>query len=607
MDSDIPKVRRWISYMNSFDFVIFHIPGKLNIVSDMLSRLHPMVADDSPIDESTLTDEIILNSYIIPCHEGDGHCAHNPEQKTYEAVLNLLQAQKISIPKKYNLLKNIHEYIQRCSICQKEKASLQKLAKEYKSLSNFTSHSVIGLDAIGPFPVDKHGNKYAIVVRDHCDRMLKMFPTPDRTTEHYLHCLLNSIADWGIPRAIRTDNDKSFTSDLCKRFDALLNIKHTTTLPYTPTGNSIIERSNKDSIQKLRILIQHHNILHSWSKFLPIISYVMNNTFCRTIGMQPYRLRYGDRYLHRYNQFVDLHLDDDELIKGDETGLIESINDSLKLCYEIAQLTQNKEIYKLLCRHPMPDDTLKVGHYVVANQPDDVPPHKFAPRFRGPYKVIHIENNSITVKHVLTLKESKFDISHVKRFYCENENQALAAVKLDDNSFIVSEVLEHRGDIKNRKSMEFFVKFDDDSVPDWISFNYIKGLKVFASYCSQNQLPDLLLSDSDYQSKLKAQVKANLLREKEEKAKLLQDQKLQSKQAKQLAKQQDKLVKQQAKASKKEVKFMEINSQSEEKENISSLKSNITVIKSNLPVSRKKKVTNFDIDYKKQFIPRVRK
>ncbi len=52
---------------------------------------------------------------------------------------------------------------------------------------------------------------------------------------------------------------------------------------------------------------------------------------------------------------------------------------------------------------------------------------------------------------------------------------------------------------------------------------------------------------------------------------------------------------------------MEINSQSEEKENISSLKSNITVTKSKLPVSRKKKVTNFDIDYKKQFIPRVRK
>ena len=51
-----------------------------------------------------------------------------------------------------------------------------------------------------------------------------MFAIPDRTTEHYLYCLLNAIADWGIPRAIRTDNDKSFTSDLCKRFDVLLNI-----------------------------------------------------------------------------------------------------------------------------------------------------------------------------------------------------------------------------------------------------------------------------------------------------------------------------------------------------------------------------------------------
>ena len=56
--------------------------------------------------------------------------------------------------------------------------------------------------------------------------------------------------------------------------------------------------------------------------------------------------------------------------------------------------------------------------------------------------------------------------------------------------------------------MEFFVKikFEDDSVPDWISFNYIKGLKVFVSYCTQHQLPELLLSDSDYQSKLQSQI-----------------------------------------------------------------------------------------------------
>ena len=607
MDSDIPKVRRWISYMNSFDFVIFHIPGKLNIVSDMLSRLHPMVADTvtTSSDDPSITDEVILQSYIIPCHEGDGHCAHNSEQKTYEAVLNLLQAQKITVPRKYNLLKNIHEYIQQCSICQKEKANLQKLAKEYKSLSNFSSYSVVGLDSVGPFPVDIHGNKYVLVVRDHCDRMLKMFPIPDRTTEHYLYCLLNAIADWGIPRAIRTDNDKSFTSDLCKRFDALLNIKHTTTLPYTPTGNSIIERSNKDSIRRLRMLIQHHNILHSWSKFLPIISYVMNNAFCRTIGMQPYRLRYGDRYLHRYNQFVDLQLDDENLIQGDSSGLIESINDSLKLCYEIAQLTQNKEIYKLLCKNPLPDDTLKVGHYVVANQPDDIPPHKFAPRFRGPYKVVRIENSTISVKHVLTLKESNFDISHVKRFYCENENHALDAVKLDDNSFIISEVLDHRGDVNSRKSMEFLVKFTDDSLPDWISFNYIKGLKVFSQYCSSHQLSDLLLSDSDYQVKIKNQVKATLLKEREEKAQLLQDQKLQAKQAKQLVKEQNLLAKKQAKEKKKELKSIKDSSNSVEKAN---LNSNISVKKSKSKIlKQKRKVPNFDIDYKKQFIPRVRK
>jgi hypothetical protein len=153
--------------------------------------------------------------------------------------------------------------------------------------------------------------------------------------------------------------------------------------------------------------------------------------------------------------------------------------------------------------------------------------------------------------------------------------------------------------------LEFLVKFTDDSLPDWISFNYIKGLKVFTQYCSSHQLSDLLLSDSDYQVKLKNQVKATLLKEREEKAQLLKDQKLQAKQAKQLVKEQNLLAKQQAKEKKKELKSIKVSSSSVEKAN---LNSNIPVKKSKSQIiKQKRKVPNFDIDYKKQFIPRVRK
>ena len=77
-------------------------------------------------------------------------------------------------------------------------------------------------------------------------------------TENYLHCLLQVCGDWGCPRAIRTDNDKEFTSNLCDKLNALLNVKRSVTIPWNPSGNSIVERANKELIHKLTLIIYHH-------------------------------------------------------------------------------------------------------------------------------------------------------------------------------------------------------------------------------------------------------------------------------------------------------------------------------------------------------------
>ncbi|KAL6038422.1 hypothetical protein STEG23_016128, partial [Scotinomys teguina] len=65
--------------------------------------------------------------------------------------------------------------------------------------------------------------------------------------------LLEVMAIMGIPAQIKTDNAPAYVSGKMKQFFAYYNIKHITGIPHNPTGQAVIERSNrtlKDMLNK---------------------------------------------------------------------------------------------------------------------------------------------------------------------------------------------------------------------------------------------------------------------------------------------------------------------------------------------------------------------
>ncbi|NXL75888.1 POK19 protein, partial [Leptocoma aspasia] len=55
-----------------------------------------------------------------------------------------------------------------------------------------------------------------------------------------------AFATLGVPQEIKTDNGPTFISKQFKEFVNKWGIKHTTGIPHNPTGQSIVERANKE-------------------------------------------------------------------------------------------------------------------------------------------------------------------------------------------------------------------------------------------------------------------------------------------------------------------------------------------------------------------------
>ena len=289
--SPLAKVNRWRLFLSDFDFLLQIIPGKSNIIADMLSRI---LDEDKPTNDEEIQCvwSIITEEYIRNRHKGVGESSHYPVYRLYEIVSRELDEQN----EKYQpreLLELIRKTVGKCGFCAKEKLTAKAEVKRYRSMMVEDPYSMVGLDLVGPFTADVFGYTYVMVVRDFFDRMVELSPVVGKDSSAYLRCLIKYAATFSIPRYVRTDNGSEFTNTMVTEFNKIMNITQSFTTPYTPSGNSMTERINKDFVPQLRMYVQHRHISAQWSTYLPVIQCNINSSFNRMIGMSPFRLRFG--------------------------------------------------------------------------------------------------------------------------------------------------------------------------------------------------------------------------------------------------------------------------------------------------------------------------
>ena len=86
--------------------------------------------------------------------------------------------------------------------------------------------------------------KYLHVTIDTYSHMLWATPQPGEKVRDVRRHLTSCFAVMGVPATIKTDNGPAYSSGPFKRFLQLWDITHVTGIPYSPTGQAIVERAN---------------------------------------------------------------------------------------------------------------------------------------------------------------------------------------------------------------------------------------------------------------------------------------------------------------------------------------------------------------------------
>ena len=173
---------------------------------------------------------------------------------------------------------DIEELVQDCNTCLVHANNPPKVFYHNWKVPE-RSFERVHLDYAGPID-----GKYLLLLVDSYSKWLEVSISTNKTTSTTLKMLRETVARFGLPSVIVTDNDPSFVSQEFEEFCRLNGIIHKTSPPYHPASNGQVERYVQTMKQAIKKIRYNSNVdLHTaLQQFLFKQRMVMNSTTEKT-------------------------------------------------------------------------------------------------------------------------------------------------------------------------------------------------------------------------------------------------------------------------------------------------------------------------------------
>ena len=141
--------------------------------------------------------------------------------------------------------KDIEFYIRSCKQCQLTSRKLKQDRIPLKPIPVCsTPHEELVIDFIGPMEKTKTGKRFALVIVDSATRAIEVIPMRNKSAKNVAENLMTFFTRFGVPKVIRSDNDKSFNANTVKAMETMLGISPRFSSVYYPQSQGITERAN---------------------------------------------------------------------------------------------------------------------------------------------------------------------------------------------------------------------------------------------------------------------------------------------------------------------------------------------------------------------------
>lgn len=423
-----PRVARWWTYMQDFQFEITYKKGQYISHVDFLSRNPvevPMTVDskivnliDDPqswlelaqqrdpemlsIIHKVQTGEYDSNQYVVRNNLLYYKVKPNGELKLYIpkgtrlSILRLYHDENCHVGFEKTIAKIrehfwfpamtsfVKKYISHCLICIKRKGHhgpkqgflhpIQKTALPFHT---------IHLDCTGPFTQSNEGFKHILLIIDGFTKFCLLKPLKTLNAQELVPVLRDVITLFGTPSVVISDRGTNFSSGPIKSFFDELNIEQHLISTGTPRSNGQVERYVSTVTDMLNTMCNEQS---DWPNVLWKVQQSINTTVQKSTGFTPLRLLIG---VDANIPPVQARLDDvlDENNRQNRNNVVADREIARQRLLQISK--KFKKRFDATRRNNL---NLNIGDVVYVSQ-NHRRNDKLAPKFKGPYEISSILPN----------------------------------------------------------------------------------------------------------------------------------------------------------------------------------------------------------------------